>query len=315
MPVRVGISGLRIALRRGRRERNERPVISIHPERMRVCSRESEAMNLNTHMTSLLVLALTGFILTSGPPASGQGDDDERYVYPTLPERGVGSTSFVPPRWHLLDSTVGDLNRDNLPDLVVVVERDSTVSEERRTLDGIFAVEGRPRILAISLADPESGGYRKVIQTDQFVLREREGGVMDDPWNGMEVRQGLLNVRFQGGSGMLWGLEYKFAWRERSWQLVGVTSTEVNRRNGDSVADEYDLLTWSVITWKANISPDGCRPCNDCADCAQHSDCPDCSEKVGSQPRRSVRQLKKEEPRFLSDFEPNLWEIEPNKRI
>ena len=271
-------------------------------------------MNIRTDYTSLLALLLTGFLLTGGPPASGQEDDGE-YVYPTLPERGGDPAAFVPPRWHLLDSTLGDLNGDNRLDLVVVVERDSVVSEQRRTLDGVFAVEGRPRILAICLADPEGGGYRKAVQTDQFVLREREGGVMDDPWDGMEVKNGMLHVRFHGGSGMQWALEYKFAWREKSWQLVGVTSTEINTKNGDSVTDEYDLLTWSVITWTANINPDGCRPCDDCADCAPHTDCPDCAEKVGREPKMSTRKLKREKPRLLSDFEPNLWEIEPDKRI
>ena len=272
-------------------------------------------MHYRAAHTSLITLLLLGFLVGGGPAYGQEGGESTPYVYPTLPELGGDPAAFVPPRWHLLDSTVGDLNGDTHPDLVVVVERDSAVSEERRTLDGVFAIEGRPRILAICLADPEGGGYRKAIQTHRFVLREREGGAMDDPWNGMEVKDRVLHVRFKGGSGMQWMLDYRFALRKGVWELIGVTSTEINVENGDSVTDDYDLVTRSAMTWLANINPDGCRPCDDCAACVAHADCPDRSEEVSSEQKMTNRKLKRTKPRLLSDFEPNLWEIEPEKRI
>lgn len=269
------------------------------------------------HIPLLLTFAL---LCIGGPVVEAQEPEPEKqdtnvYAYPVLSAEGIDVAAFIPPRWHLLDSTRGDLNNDGYPDLVLVVERDSAVSEQRRTLDGTFAILGRPRILAICLRDPATDTYRKAVQTHRFVLRSSEGGVLGDPWDGMAIRDGILHVNFAGGSAMQWALAYKFAWKEKDCHLVGVSSVEINTTNGDSVTDEYDLTTWSVISWTANINPDGCRPCKDCENCAAHADCPDCHSKVSSEPKMATRKLKKDKPRLLSTFEPNLWEIEPGKRI
>jgi len=109
-----------------------------------------------------------------------------------------------------------DLNGDGLQDFVLVLERQK---EQPSDPD----IEDRQRSLLILVRQP-GGALKEVKRNDRIVSCSTCGGMMGDPFQGVQVGQKTFTVSHYGGSAWRWSVDYQFNYsrRDNTWQLVRV---------------------------------------------------------------------------------------------
>ena len=116
---------------------------------------------------------------------------------------------FVEKGTRLLDFASADLNGDNLSDYVFILEK--PYSEEE--------VGQRPLKIAVRGSD----GKLKIVKTNDKIIECSEcGGMMGDPFIGIQAERNTFSMSFYGGGVERWGLEYQFKYsrRDKTWQLT-----------------------------------------------------------------------------------------------
>ena len=112
-----------------------------------------------------------------------------------------------------------DLNRDGTPDFVVVLEKVDAKGEPVEIDEG-----QRPLLVILRGAD---GGLKLAKRNDRVVLCSHCGGMMGDPFAGIEAKAGSITVTHYGGSAWRWATEHRFDYSriDATWQLVRATET------------------------------------------------------------------------------------------
>ncbi|NGZ77676.1 hypothetical protein [Saccharibacillus alkalitolerans] len=130
---------------------------------------------------------------------------------------GKSEAALIPAGWHALKQpnggiarAEGDLNKDGIPDLALVIQQDGEEGE------------AMPRRLLLAFGE-KGGGYRLSAIADHVVLSADEGGVWGDPFHGVTVEQGAVVIRHEGGSNDRWYNTYRFRYQGGDWKLIGAT--------------------------------------------------------------------------------------------
>ncbi len=220
---------------------------------------------------------------------------------------------FIPTGWHFFDSTAGDLNKDKLADLVLVVERDAA-EEENADSEYSPTVEGPPRVLLV-LFQQKKGGYRRSVRADRLVMRNGEGGSLVDPWISLEVDRGSLVVGSYGGGWWRWRLDYRFRFQNDDWFLIGATNLSYHSGTGEMESYDYNLLTGDVEITKGNMFGEKCVPCLDCEACETCEGCGECERCVPEEDEVERKNIGKKPLRRMEDFVPMEWEIMPEQYL
>lgn len=113
-----------------------------------------------------------------------------------------------------------DLNGDGRKDLLVVTER-AKIEDE--------ASPGDQRSLLILIRGAD--GKLKIAARNGLVVYCRScGGMMGDPFAGVEVKRNSFTVNNYGGSNLRWSKSYQFNYsrRDQTWQLVRITEETFN---------------------------------------------------------------------------------------
>ena len=180
--------------------------------------------------------------------ASATAQNDIKY--PVIAAGPAKIDAFVPKGWHILDQVNGDLNKDGLPDAVVVVEQNSTRTATEKEMSG---PEGLPRVLFV-LFQTSDKKYQKAAQSNTICLMSDQGGVMGDPYQAPEIAKGVLVVRMQGGSREMWHLTYRFRFQNGDFFLIGATNDAVDRGTGKSQTYDLNLSTKSLESYATNMN-------------------------------------------------------------
>lgn len=147
-------------------------------------------------------------------------------------------SKFVPEGYSALDTTIGDLNLDEFPDLILVLMKNG----EDSTSDVVDHPEKRP--LLILTGQPDAS-YKIEARNDNTVLCIDCGGMMGDPFMGITIRKGFFSVEHYGGSAWRWTriITYKYSKADNNWYL--------HKDGGDSFhAADPDNNTSTVKTTK-----------------------------------------------------------------
>jgi hypothetical protein len=117
----------------------------------------------------------------------------------------------LPAGYTVLDAARGDLNRDALPDWLVVLHR----PDEQQTSDVVDHPTKRPLLVFVSGA---GGTYTLAARTDNAVYCV---GMMGDPFMGLAIKQGYFTVEHYGGSAQRWTryVTFKYDPAARTWLL------------------------------------------------------------------------------------------------
>ena len=167
---------------------------------------------------------------------------------PRLPKTGNTFATFIPERWPAIDTACGDLNNDGTDDVVLVLQCQDTIPGDTTGASGTNAP---PRKLVVLFA--EGAGYSLAVDNDRFILRADEGGWFD-PFEGMEVKDGALNISFYGGSAWRYSNTYTFQWLEGAFMLIAAETVSYHVAEGNGEKHNYDFLTHRGSTTTGNMT-------------------------------------------------------------
>jgi hypothetical protein len=153
-----------------------------------------------------------------------------------LPDRILNEPEMI------LGQADGDLDKDGIAEKVVVFE---SLEGEDET--------GMARILVIY--KQENGGWIEWVNTDQAILRSDEGGMMGDPFDGIDIANGILVISHWGGSSWKWSHTDKYRYQNEAFHLIGYSS---NYGKPCEYWEDYDynLSTGDCVF---NFEPDICE--------------------------------------------------------
>src|SRR5690606_4853520 len=134
-------------------------------------------------MRYLLILILTIFIGV----CYGQN-----FSYPSLNTKGKSITDFVPNGWTIFDSAHGDLNKDGLEDLALILQYKDSVTLVNNEEDTVLT---QPRILVILFKSHIDTSFELKEYSNSFVLKH-DNSAMDDPYQGTTIDKGILKIEF-----------------------------------------------------------------------------------------------------------------------
>lgn len=122
-----------------------------------------------------------------------------------------------------------DLNGDATKDYILVLEK---LNPERDA--GDFPVNQRPLIVLIR---DNQNKLSAVKRNEKMIMCSECGGVMGDPFEGVEIGEKTFTVNNYGGSGIRWSARYKFNYSriDKTWQLVEVKKESYSTADVDKV--------------------------------------------------------------------------------
>jgi hypothetical protein len=133
--------------------------------------------------------------------------------------QGKDSKFFIPAGYDTLQAVKGDLNKDGIDDLAMVVypkwEDDSDWLEKD--------VDSLPKRLLIILFGT-SNGYVKVAESEKAILCKSCGGIFGDPFAGIAINKNVLQIDHYGGSNWRWAYTHKFRYQDSGFFLIGQTT-------------------------------------------------------------------------------------------
>jgi len=129
-----------------------------------------------------------------------------------------------------------DLDKDGKDDYLLVLQK------HRRPGAEDFEIEETQRPLLV-LVNGGDGKLREAARNERVVLCSNCGGVMGDPFVGIEAGAGSFTVMHYGGSSWRWSSSVKFAYsrKDRAWQLVRVE--ESNFHTSDPDKEKIEVAT------------------------------------------------------------------------
>jgi hypothetical protein len=145
----------------------------------------------------------------------------QAFDYPSFNKSIKTIDELLPSKWLLKDSAAGDLNGDNLADLVAVAEWKDTIEELRP--DNTVNL-GSPRILLIFFKNSKTGDYDLVLQHNTFIIRYGEGGMDPEVYGEVTIKKGMLDVVYRFFHGQA---EYKFRYQQNDFYLIGAMNSGV----------------------------------------------------------------------------------------
>jgi len=143
-------------------------------------------------------------------------------------EKNTAVTSTV------LFETQGDLDKDNIPEKVIVYE-----THQQTDL-------GSVRKLVIYKKNA-SGNWVIWKQSNNAILKSGEGGMaVEEPLQKIEINKGVLVIEHQGGGGpTMWQIIHKYRFHKNTFYLIGVTTQNSEYEN--TTVFDYNLSTGNAI--------------------------------------------------------------------
>ena len=160
--------------------------------------------------------------------------------------------AYIPAKYVLFEAIQGDLNKDDIQDLVLIVKAtDSTqwVNHEYRG-----KLDRNRRGMIVLLAD--KGKYKPILSNlSCFSSENEEGGVYFAPELWLEINKGLLNVHYGHGRYGYWN--YSFRLQNQDLRLIGYDSSSNHGPYVESETSINFLTNKKVIRKNLNEDPDG----------------------------------------------------------
>ena len=146
----------------------------------------------------------------------------------------LGQDHFVPHGFEIIEEKIGDLDRDGISERIIVYNTNDT------TEDGIV------RELRILKKSNKKWTIWK--KSRNAVLKSQEGGMMGNPFEGIEIEKGILIISFSGGSSWKWS--YKDKYRFQNGQLALIRHSNISGKPCEYwIHIDFNLST-GKITYK-----------------------------------------------------------------
>lgn len=148
-----------------------------------------------------------------------------------------GQEIQVPKNYVLIDTISGDLDNDNIKELVAVFDT--------KTPDEEFESVARELIIY----KIEDGKWVEWKKSKQALYGSLDGGMMGDKYAGIEIKNGIVSISHFGGSSWKWGYTDKYSFQNNEFYLVAYES--MSGRICDYWLNvDFNLLTGEMIIKK-----------------------------------------------------------------
>ena len=177
---------------------------------------------------------------------------------PTIKKTVSKITDFVPAGWKILSEAKGDLNKDGLLDVALVIEnkdpKNFIVDKERWGGDTINI---NPRYLLVAFKNT-NGLYELAAKNTTFIPSEnsQESPCLTDPFGqegGIEIAKGLLQIHMQNfyscGAWEIYNFDYTFRFQNQKFELIGYNQSSLHRSSGEETS-----ITMNFSTMKMNYT-------------------------------------------------------------
>jgi len=162
------------------------------------------------------------------------------FAFPILPKYGKTPNDLILKGWSVIDSVAGDLNKDNMEDVAMVLEYQDSIKINKEY--------DYPRILLIAFKNGDH--FESKLQHNTLI--ERKNFIDDDhlyeydPFASMSILKGVLHINFSwdergaGGS-----LEYVIRYQSNDFYLIGATMESGYR--ADTKTSEFNFSTRKYV--------------------------------------------------------------------
>ena len=149
-----------------------------------------------------------------------------------------GQSFTIPQNYTVVDTIKGDLDKDGIAELVVAY---NTQPESKDIFESV------PRELIIYKKDYNKWSvWRK---SQQALYGSKDGGMMGDPFEKIEIKNGILHVSQNGGSTWKWGHTDKYRYQEGEFYLIGYSS-DYGKLCESWTAVDFNLYTGKIALKK-----------------------------------------------------------------
>ncbi len=123
-----------------------------------------------------------------------------------------GQSIPVPENYVIIDSVEGDLDKDGIKEMVAAFDTRKPIEE----FDNI------PRELHIY--KKKSNKWILWKKSEQALYGSRDGGMMGDPFDKIEITNGVLLISQAGGSSWKWNVTDKYRYQNGEFYLIGYSN-------------------------------------------------------------------------------------------
>lgn len=124
-----------------------------------------------------------------------------------------GQSFIIPKNYSIVDSIKGDLNNDGIDELVVAF---NTQKESEDNFESV--------IRELIIYKKEKNEWTVWTKSKDALYGSRDGGMMGDPFEKIEVKKGHLFVSQSGGSSWKWGHTDQYRYQDGKFYLIGYIS-------------------------------------------------------------------------------------------
>ncbi|QEC69596.1 hypothetical protein FRZ67_20665 [Panacibacter ginsenosidivorans] len=124
-----------------------------------------------------------------------------------------GQENSIPKQYRPVKEIYGDLNKDSVDEKIVVYNVNDTEDE----------VEGVDR--EIIIFKKENRNWVIWHRSKTAIGNSKDGGMMGDPFEGIEIKNGILLVYESGGSSWKWSFIDKYRFQNNNFELIGYVSS------------------------------------------------------------------------------------------
>ena len=176
---------------------------------------------------SLLLLSL--FSCKNAPTQEETTSSKDPIVETTKTIQAVTlDTIQTPDNYRKLDSEKGDLDKDGVDEMVIVYDtpRETDFGTERE----------------IHIFKQEANSWKLWHKAVGAIMPSEHGGMMGDPFEGIDIENNTIITRHFGGSRSKWKYVHRFRFQGGKWELIGATIETFDSCALDTSFD-YNLST------------------------------------------------------------------------
>ena len=117
---------------------------------------------------------------------------------------------FQPDGATIIETVDGDLDGDHIPEKVIVYNTKDTADYGN--------------IREIQILKKVNKKWTVLEKSRNAVLKSKDGGMMGDPYQTTEIKDGILMITQAGGSSWKWGYTDKYRFQNGHFELIGYSS-------------------------------------------------------------------------------------------
>lgn len=159
--------------------------------------------------------------------------------------------SFVPKGWKIRENVKGDLNKDGINDVALVIQKTDTALIKKMAT---YSKDTNPRNLIVLFGTEKANCFELILRNSTFILASDRDD-MDDPFESIYIDNGTLKLNFLEfytvGNWMFGHFNYTWRFQDGEFKLIGADISRHHRADGDAkeVSANFSTKKYSVTTY------------------------------------------------------------------